>query len=397
MGTLRRQPRRASRRWRSTTGKARRRSGSSGPCRTRRAAPPTNAAGTAARTSACVASTPRRSSWTRAAGSSTDRPANRRTRRPRRFPGVSADWPRRPTRRRRTPCLKCCTEGARATSLWTARPPREDGGRRGVRIRRGMARDPLAFMSGGGEAGEAGPLPRLGADAARPRGELAGCIKDHGRHPAAFSPARCSSGGGETSLQIYNDAYLPSFGTGKHPKAMGQRGSDCWQEIWPIIKPQIDDVMRARQAELERRPPRAHLPQRPHRRGLLDVRLLPRPCRRWPIGGTLVVCMETAESVIAQRQTGCFAGARAGLARGQQLERHPRRHHRGAGHARPRDVPFAAIAHPEPRSRHVGLDDASNGHARATGCSQHDPSTSTSAPRCGRWTRRWLPAPGRSR
>ena len=27
------------------------------------------------------------------------------------------------------------------------------------------------------------------------------------------------------------------------PAAMGQRGADCWQEIWPIIKPQIDDVM----------------------------------------------------------------------------------------------------------------------------------------------------------
>ena len=29
---------------------------------------------------------------------------------------------------------------------------------------------------------------------------------------------------------------------------MGQRGRDCWQEIWPIIWPQIDDVMSRRRS-----------------------------------------------------------------------------------------------------------------------------------------------------
>src|SRR5215213_9927555 len=48
---------------------------------------------------------------------------------------------------------------------------------------------------------------------------------------------------GPELIQFYNDAYLPSFGVGKHPAAMGQRGRDCWQEIWPIIWPQIDDSM----------------------------------------------------------------------------------------------------------------------------------------------------------
>jgi hypothetical protein len=48
---------------------------------------------------------------------------------------------------------------------------------------------------------------------------------------------------GEELIQLYNDAYMPSFGVGKHPAAMGQRGRECWQEIWPIIGPQIDDVM----------------------------------------------------------------------------------------------------------------------------------------------------------
>jgi signal transduction histidine kinase len=45
-------------------------------------------------------------------------------------------------------------------------------------------------------------------------------------------------------IQFYNDAYRPSMGnSGKHPKALGQRGEDCWPEIWPVIKPLIDQVM----------------------------------------------------------------------------------------------------------------------------------------------------------
>ena len=49
---------------------------------------------------------------------------------------------------------------------------------------------------------------------------------------------------GPELIQIYNDAYVPSFGVGKHPAALGQRGADCWPEIWPIIGPQIEAVMK---------------------------------------------------------------------------------------------------------------------------------------------------------
>lgn len=49
---------------------------------------------------------------------------------------------------------------------------------------------------------------------------------------------------GEDLIQFYNDAYRPSLGNeGKHPTALGQRGADCWTEIWTVIKPLIDQVM----------------------------------------------------------------------------------------------------------------------------------------------------------
>src|SRR5690606_1889611 len=48
---------------------------------------------------------------------------------------------------------------------------------------------------------------------------------------------------GDDLIQFYNDAYRPSFGEfGKHPEALGQKGADCWPEIWPTIKPLIDQV-----------------------------------------------------------------------------------------------------------------------------------------------------------
>src|ERR1041384_3072744 len=58
----------------------------------------------------------------------------------------------------------------------------------------------------------------------------------HSRHPMFLW-------WGPELIQLSNDAYTPSFGRGKHPAAMGQRGRDCWQEIWPIIGPQIEGVM----------------------------------------------------------------------------------------------------------------------------------------------------------
>ena len=50
---------------------------------------------------------------------------------------------------------------------------------------------------------------------------------------------------GENLIQFYNDAYRPSLGeNGKHPKAIGQFGQDCWPEIWDFINPLIEKVLK---------------------------------------------------------------------------------------------------------------------------------------------------------
>lgn len=48
---------------------------------------------------------------------------------------------------------------------------------------------------------------------------------------------------GDDMVQFYNDAYRPSLGNnGKHPAALGQRGAECWPEIWHTIFPLIEQV-----------------------------------------------------------------------------------------------------------------------------------------------------------
>jgi PAS domain S-box-containing protein len=49
---------------------------------------------------------------------------------------------------------------------------------------------------------------------------------------------------GEDLIQFYNDAYRQTMGPERHPGALGQRGRECWDEIWHIIGPQIEQVMR---------------------------------------------------------------------------------------------------------------------------------------------------------
>ncbi|MBL1174800.1 ATP-binding protein [Pantanalinema sp. GBBB05] len=47
---------------------------------------------------------------------------------------------------------------------------------------------------------------------------------------------------GKEYIQFYNDAYIPIAGD-KHPTALGQRGEDCWREVWDFAGPLLNQVM----------------------------------------------------------------------------------------------------------------------------------------------------------
>ena len=103
---------------------------------------------------------------------------------------------------------------------------------------------------------------------------------------------------GNDLIQFYNDAYRPSMGNeGKHPQALGQKGEDCWQEIWPIIKPLIDNVLEKGEATWSED---QYIPI--YRNGSLEdvywtFGYSPVMEEGGKVGGVLVVCTETTEKV----------------------------------------------------------------------------------------------------
>jgi signal transduction histidine kinase/DNA-binding response OmpR family regulator len=56
---------------------------------------------------------------------------------------------------------------------------------------------------------------------------------------------------GEELVQIYNDAYRGLVGS-KHPAAMGQRGDECWAEVWGDLGPMTAQVRESGEANFER-------------------------------------------------------------------------------------------------------------------------------------------------
>jgi PAS domain S-box-containing protein len=99
--------------------------------------------------------------------------------------------------------------------------------------------------------------------------------------------------------QFYNDAYSRTMGPERHPSALGARGRDCWAEIWPIIGPDIDQVMAGGSATWheDRLVPvtrHGHLEQVYWTYGFSPIDLDDR------VGGVLVVCRDvTADHIVA--------------------------------------------------------------------------------------------------
>ncbi len=152
---------------------------------------------------------------------------------------------------------------------------------------------------------------------------------------------------GPELFQFYNDAYLPSFGAGKHPAAMGQRGADCWQEILPLIWPQIDDVMRLGKASWneDQLVPIS-------RNGRVEevywtYGYSPVLDEAGAVGGTLVVCTETTARVLAERRQRSLREladtAAAALDSDAVIDAALR-----ALSGNPGDVTFALWVHPDP-------------------------------------------------
>lgn len=98
---------------------------------------------------------------------------------------------------------------------------------------------------------------------------------------------------------LYNDAYSHSIGPERHPGSLGQPAREVWDEIWPIIGPQVEQVMGGGDSTWDEN---ALIPITRHGKredvywtysyGPIDDDTAPNG-----VGGVLVVCAETTEQV----------------------------------------------------------------------------------------------------
>jgi signal transduction histidine kinase len=126
---------------------------------------------------------------------------------------------------------------------------------------------------------------------------------------------------GPRYVQLYNDPYRPVLGT-KHPRSLGQPCSECWHEIWHVLKPLIDTPFQGGPATwLE------DLELEVHRHGFTEeshftIAYSPVPDETAPrgIGGVLATVHEITEKVIGERRIATLRelGARSAVAKTAQ-------------------------------------------------------------------------------
>ena len=116
---------------------------------------------------------------------------------------------------------------------------------------------------------------------------------------------------GPELIQFYNDDYRPILGSGgRHPRALGARGREFWSDVWVAIGPQVDQVMTGGDATWHED---QYLPI--ERNGRLEdvwwtYGYSPVRDDDGRIGGTLVVCQETTQRVVAERERATTETAR---------------------------------------------------------------------------------------
>jgi signal transduction histidine kinase/CheY-like chemotaxis protein len=169
-----------------------------------------------------------------------------------------------------------------------------------------MTSDPginLEFLAGGGAMGErirAYPWAHtlLGEPQFWPRGlRTAVRVLLTTQHPMFIF-------WGHEQTCLYNDAYSRSLGPEKHPSILGAPACESWEEIWTIIGPQIEQVMRGEGATWHEN----QLVPIIRHGALQDVYWtysyspIDEPEFPHGVGGVLVVCTETTEQVLAKQR-----------------------------------------------------------------------------------------------
>jgi len=166
---------------------------------------------------------------------------------------------------------------------------------------------------------------------------------------------------GPQYISIYNDAYVPILGT-KHPWALGQPVSECWKEIWHILRPLIDTPFFGGPATWME-----DIPLDINRHGFVEethftVAYSPVPDDTAPrgIGGVMATVHEITQKVVGERRLVILRDLSARAAEARTAEEACRiaadilAHHG-------KDVPFALLYLVDPERKEARLAGAAGG------------------------------------
>jgi PAS domain S-box-containing protein len=150
---------------------------------------------------------------------------------------------------------------------------------------------------------------------------------------------------GPEHVTIYNDEYRSVLGE-KHPAALGDRASNVWPEMWPVIGPMLAQVMRQGKSTRSR-----ELFLHTTRHGYVEERYYSFSCgpifnENGDVGGVFCPVTDTTEKVIGERRIRTLRHL-AARCRGAHTEAAVCRAAADVLAANQYDVPFALIYHTE--------------------------------------------------
>ncbi|MGH7326185.1 MAG: ATP-binding protein [Candidatus Rokuibacteriota bacterium] len=145
---------------------------------------------------------------------------------------------------------------------------------------------------------------------------------------------------GPDLIALYNDAYRPVFGA-KHPWALGQPARECWREVWGVLRPLFEGVMRTGEAFWAQDHPFYLERHRYSEETYFDVSYDPVRDETGCVGGVFCIVSETTGRVLGERRLRTLRELGAGTA----LKSDDEVCHQAAAvlAQNPADVPFALL------------------------------------------------------
>ncbi|MCB0166181.1 MAG: PAS domain S-box protein [Anaerolineae bacterium] len=147
---------------------------------------------------------------------------------------------------------------------------------------------------------------------------------------------------GPEMIQFYNDAYRPILGATKHPRSMGQRGWECWAEIWDVIGPMATSVFATGHATWSDDLLLVMDRNRYIEETYFTFSYSPIRDESGGIGGVLVTCIETTARVLSERRLRTLRDLGAQASEGKTAEQAAAIAAGILAH-NPIDIPFALL------------------------------------------------------